>query len=283
MKRHRVGRSSAKLYRRNYEHLVSKGVDVNDPISILEYVKDLQITTQRGYILGTLRTLQALDKITEEEVNFFMDTLDEMGMDIMKDRNEKQINIPEYDFDKQLRKLQATIEYEENPRKLASLLQEKLVILVHTKIPARRGRDWYNMRIVAEPTEELEQKGEYSHNYINGEDFVFKDYKTKKWNGTQIVKPTEEIINTIEELLMARDEAGIVDGDFLFINGRNSPFKNPVWVKYLQKIFGFSTNMLRKIYVKDNIDISAVQSAREIAEKMGHTLETNIRDYQTKM
>ena len=151
-------------------------------------------------------------------------------------------------------------------------------MLVHTEMPARRGQDWFDLELTADKTNSIVKDKEMDANYYNGKAFVFKRYKTARKHGVQVVNPTKRIVRTINQLLTLREDQGI-ESDYLFLNSRDEKYSNPTWVRYMKRLFDTSTNGLRKWYVAQHVDNDAVKEAIKISQEMGHSLETQQRDY----
>jgi len=272
--RYNVGKSSAKLYLRNYNTLARKLDDdeMKDPAKVLEAVSHLQPNTQRTYLLSMMRVL----KLDEDEMDKLGKEYVKLTREIDGIRNTKDRDVPDIDFKRKIRMINDKIKDAQSDKKVEQLLQDKLIVLIHSEIPARRGMDYYDMEIVGEPTDEILDDDDMNANYYNMRDFIFKKFKSKKKHGNQTLKPTKKIKKTIRMLLDLRGED---IGDYLFVNRKGDKFTNPSWNKMLKRVLGYGTNDLRKIYAKQNIDTKAVRDAMKLAEEMGHTIETAERDY----
>lgn len=273
----KIGRSSAKLYLRNYEKISKKLTDdeMKDADKIINTFDKLKPNTLRTYILSVMRVLD----LDEEEMDKLGKAYVKITREIEDKRISKKIDVPDIDFKRKLRMINDKINDTRSESKLEQLLQDKLIILIHSEIPVRRAMDWYDMEIVPEKTKEILDDKEMEGNYYNMRDFIFKKYKTAKTHGTQVVKPTKRIKRTATMLL---DIRGDDIGDYLFMNRSGNKFTNPSWNKTLQRVLGVSTNTLRKVYIKQNVDTEAVRKAMELAESMGHTIETAEREYYEK-
>jgi hypothetical protein len=274
IKRHKVSKSSAKLYIRNYETLLKKmdEDDMKDPEKVLEVIDNLKPNTQRAYLLSMMRVL----KLDEDEMNEMGKAYVKLTREIDEKRETTSRDVPDVDFSRKLRMINDQIKETRSESKLEQLLQDKLVILIHSEIPARRGMDYYDMEIVGEPTDDILEDDEMDNNYYNMRDFIFKKFKSSKKHGSQTLKPTKRIKKTIRMLLQVRGEE---IGDYLFVNRKGKKFTNPSWNKMLKRVIGYGTNDLRKIYAKQNIDTDAVKKAIKLAKEMGHTIETAEKDY----
>ena len=269
-----VSENSAKLYLRSLTSLGKKLTEdeMKDPAKVLKTIAHLKPNTQRTYLLATMRGL----KLTKEEADTIGKAYVKMTRTVDTERNTKTRDVPDINFKRKLRILNDKINDATNEKELAGLLQDKLIVLVHSEIPVRRAMDYYDMEIVAEPTKKIISDPDMKGNYYNMRDFIFQKYKTSKKHGTQTLKPTKRIQRTARMLL---DLRGDDIGEYLFVNRNGKKFSNPIWNKTLQRVLGVSTNTLRKVYTKQNIDTEAVKKALQIAEDMGHSIETANRDY----
>lgn len=269
-----VSKSSADLYIRNFYKLENKmdKEDMKDPKKIIKAISHLKPNTQRAYLLSVMRVLN----LDDDERDVIGKEYVKLTRQLDEQRETKTREVPDLDFKRKLRMINDKINDTRSEAKLQQLLQDKLIILIHSEIPARRGMDWYDMELATEPTDEILEDDDMDQNYYNLKDFIFKKFKSVKKHGNQTLKPTKRIQRTIRMML---DLRGDDIGDHLFLNRKGKKFNNPSWNKALKRVLGYSTNDLRKIYAKQNIDTKAVKKAMEVAEQMGHSIDTASRDY----
>ena len=280
-KKYGVSKSSANLYLRTFKKMSSKlsEEDLKNPETILEEFEDLKPATKRTYLLSVMRVLGAENKLTEKEYDVLGKAYVEMTKDMERERKKTSRETPQIDFKQKVKILNEQIKDTTSERKIEKLLQDKLIVLIHSEIPTRRAMDWYDMVLDFESTKTIKADDDFKENYYNGKVFIFKKYKTNKKHGVQIVKPTKRIQRTIKLLMDLREEVGDDEEEYLFVNAKGKKFTQPSWNKTLVRVLGVGTNTLRKIYANTHIDTLAVRKAMEVAKEMGHTIETAQKDY----
>ena len=151
------------------------------------------------------------------------------------------------------------------------LLQYYILSLLYTKLePIRLD---YNVDIV-DKEEDIEPDKNYLVNIAkNNKYFVIQDHKTDKTDGMKVIVLDKEINNAIN-LWLEYNKTG-----FLFINNRNTRQSSNGLGKMINNAFkptkkNITLNLIRKIYISENVDKKAVENAKNIAKSMGHSLET---------
>lgn len=280
-KKYGVSKSSANLYLRTFKKMSSKlsEEDLKNPETILEEFEDLKPATKRTYLLSVMRVLGAEGKLTEKEYDVLGKAYVEMTKDMERERKKTSRETPQIDFKQKVKILNEQIKDTKSEKKLEKLLQDKLIVLIHSEIATRRAMDWYDMVLDFESTKTIKEDDDFKENYYNGKVFIFKKYKTNKKHGVQVVKPTKRIQRTIKLLMDLREETDEDEEEYLFINNKGKKFTQPSWNKTLVRVLGVGTNTLRKIYANTHIDTLAVRKAMEVAKEMGHTIETAQQDY----
>lgn len=143
-------------------------------------------------------------------------------------------------------------------------LQNYIILSVYTLIPPRRLMDYTSFK--------LRNVDQSKDNYLKGNTFVFNNYKTKNKYGKQEVKIPVKLRNIIQKWAKKHDN------DYLLFSEKGTPLAQSRLTQKLNKIFGknISVNMLRHIFISDNVlDMQpALQKLEQVAEDMGHSVET---------
>lgn len=274
-----VSKTSASLYVRNVKQLEKKGLsedDMKNPKKLLDAIEDKQLATQRTYVMSVMRVLAIDGKASKDDIDKLGKLYVQLTRDLDEKRNKTKREAPKVRWDKKLKLINARINDADTEKKLAQLLQDKLVLLLHSDMAPRRAMDWYDMELVPDKTDKIASDDDMKANYYNMRSFVFKKFKTKKTQGVQVVKPTSKVKKTIQQMLTARDED---PGEYLFQNRSGKKFSNPAWNKMLKRVTGLTTNELRKAYANEHVDTEAVRKAMEVAKQMGHSLDTANSSY----
>ncbi len=130
-------------------------------------------------------------------------------------------------------------------------------------IPPRRSADYANLKIRGEINKEKD-------NYIQGDHFVFNNYKTAGTYGKQEVKIPKELKTILNKYIKKNPH------EYLLVSQTGAPLSQVLITQRLNKIFGkkISTSMLRHIYITHEYEGIDVGKLRDIAEEMGHDIET---------
>ena len=278
-KKFNVSATSASLYVRNVAQLKKKGLseaDMKNPKKLLDAIEDKQLATQRTYVMSVMRVLAADGKASKNDIDKLGKLYVQLTRDLDEKRGKTKREAPTVRWDKKLKLINARINDADTEKRLAQLLQDKLVLLLHSDMAPRRAMDWYDMELVPDKTDAIVEDDDMKANYYNMRAFVFKKFKTKKTQGVQVVKPSPKVKKTIQQMLTARDDD---PGEYLFQNRSGNKFTNPAWNKMLKRVSGLTTNELRKAYANAHVDTEAVRKAMEVAKKMGHSLDTAEKDY----
>ena len=164
-------------------------------------------------------------------------------------------------------------------------INDKSLIAVYTLTPPRRLKDYYLMRITYNLNfDELDKK----YNYIVMKNnkpftFLFYNHKTKKTSEPQIKIP-KELIKILNNYINYNK---MVENDYLFgrktTNFKN-PYTQPKFTELLQRTFlkytgkKISVDLIRtskSTYL--NFQNLSLENRRKIAEKMAHSLNTNMK------
>lgn len=149
-------------------------------------------------------------------------------------------------------------------------LQElmKFVILsLYTLIPPRRLLDYTAFKV--------RNVDKTKDNYMEGNKFVFNNYKTKNKYGQQTVKIPQKLRILIQRWTDKHDH------EHLLFNERGDPIPPSRLTLKLNRIFDgkkISVNMLRHIFISDEVlkDVPALERLEKVAEDMGHSTDQQI-------
>lgn len=130
-------------------------------------------------------------------------------------------------------------------------------------ISPRRSADWINMKIRGDIDKSKD-------NYIDGNKFVFNNYKTSGAYGKQEVEIPKPLKQILDKYIKKNPH------DYLLVSTRGLPYSQVVLTQKLNKIFGdkISTSMLRHIYITHQYEGVDIAKMRQIAEDMGHSVGT---------
>ena len=257
---------------------------------ITDFMDDWKLSTKKTYISSIVVALKSFKKEKKiiDKYGIFLTKLGEQyenrAREQKKTEREEKNWTSMTELYKVLKIFQSKVrrhgirkkkELDSNDKKtLLSLLVLSLYLLDVEKHPPRRLEDYASMKIVRGkkiPNDDDNFLMVYSR---NKKEFVFQNYKTKHIYKTQkfIVSPK---MNAVLNLWLKYN-----DSDRLIPMSANqlSKFLTSIFTKYLDK--KISVNMIRKTYISDVYkDVPALKKLSEKAEKMGHNVETAMKEY----
>ena len=169
-------------------------------------------------------------------------------------------------------------------------LVQYLILCLYSMIPPRRNKDFQNMRIILKgSTEGLPTESNYLD--LSEGQFIFNQYKTQKFYGSQ----TEDIPEDLMEVIMIwlKHHPALVGRNakpkdiplFISYNGGQEVLVNYVTLR-LNRIFKpkkVSTCILRHAYINHKLgnvfaeEESHMAEREELAEEMGHSVDMQHR------
>ena len=108
---------------------------------------------------------------------------------------------------------------------------------------------------------------------MNTKYFYINEHKTSKTHGTLEIKIPKELNSILNNWLK------INTSDYLLVNKSGFKMTANVLSKAITKAFlpsgkNISLNMLRKIYISEHIDLDIIKKRKELADAMGHSVDT---------
>ena len=292
--------SSIKLYLSNLERLndelpLKNLTFLNDTEKILDKIKNLKLTTQRGYLISISSILEMY-----KDKNKKSNELYKKYYDIMINLNDKLKAIPTNemtdtqkknwsswaDIKNKFEELEKTVNEFINDKTISKnnylKLLEYVVLALYIYIEPRRN-EYNNVIVVKKYSPNMNN----DCNYLSFDDakFIFNKYKTSKKRGQEIINIPEEFMNVINKYFrfhpLIKGKKLNAKSNFQFLvnyDGGDLPSPNGI-TRILNKIFGkhISSSMLRHIYLSDLYG-DTVKQMKETADKMGHSVEMQ-KDY----
>jgi len=248
--------------------------------------KELSLTSQKNRLTAILVALNIKNDIEEFKTlkEFYLKELDKLNEEYINNVRNKKSEKEEKNWCKlkELKKVSSTYKKQINDLDLKErqkpltpkqkdLLQLYLLSLLYTLIPPMRLD--YNV-IIKSNEKDLNKNENYLINKSKFKKyFLIQDYKTSESNGSKKIDLPKEIVSAIN-LWLRFNKTG-----FLFINNRNERQSENGLGKMITKAFSptgknVSLNLLRKIFVSENINKTELNKAEKLADDMGHSVST---------
>lgn len=143
-------------------------------------------------------------------------------------------------------------------------LMNLIVLSLYTLIPPRRLLDYTSFK--------LRDIDKDIDNYMEGNKFVFNNYKTKSKYGQQVVKIPQKLRILIQRWASKHPY------EYLLFNEKGEPIPPPRLTMKLNRIFDgrrISVNMLRHIFISDKVleNVPALEKLDQVAKDMGHSVD----------
>jgi hypothetical protein len=266
---------------------------LKDDKAVFEKIDKLALSTKRAYLTAILVVLQAYKK---EEFDSVLDIYKKRLQKLNNEYNEKvsshektekqsknwtslkSLNKVRNFYKKELEE-KNILKKENLNRKEFDLLQKYLVSALYTLQPPIR-LDYGNMEIINNKKDDDGKKNFLLNKGRNKKTFIFNDFKNKKSMGKREIEINSKL-NTIINLWLKYNKSK----NFL-LNSKNEIMNENALSKYIKKVFepskkDITLNLLRHIYISENIDLEAMKKQKKLADDMLHSADQQV-DYAKK-
>lgn len=147
--------------------------------------------------------------------------------------------------------------------------EKRLLAHLYSYLPPLRHQDYRDLQVYYQTPKNIDNTSNYV--LMNDKLMVVNTHKTQKSIGTKKIKLPKIIIDEIENYI---DETG----DNVLFRG----FTPSRMTKMLNRIFGTSSNNIRKAYISNVLNNSNISNKKraEIADIMGHSITESVISYQ---
>jgi len=145
-------------------------------------------------------------------------------------------------------------------------LQNYIILSCYVLVEPRRLLDWVEFKV--------NNIDKAKDNYINNNNFVFNNYKTKGKYDSQTVAIPKDLKKIITNWISKNDS------DYLFFDSNNNKLTSVKLNQRLNKILGnkASVNIIRHSFLTNKYkDIPALNDMKKTAENMGHSLDEALK------
>ena len=283
--------------------IVLKKLNNNKDYQNLDFLKNkkdihlilekLKLTTRRNYITAVLVTLQAVKYDDQNLLNYYRNLVNDYNEEYTtkmstNTKSEKQeanwLELSELDkiredYAARVKKLDLKNKIKIKPSEF-SLLQEYLVSALYTLLPPIRLD--YSPMLVVKSEKDMKEGSNYLINSgRNKKKFIINEYKNVKSKGQQIITVPSKL-NSILNLVLKYN-----DTEHLLLNNRKQALSSNGLGKLITSVFKptgkqITINLLRSMFISQNIDMEAINNAKVLADAMGHSTSTQQKIYFKK-
>ena len=266
---------------------------LKDYENIIKFLEKFKLPTKRNYISSILVVLRAYNKRSYDDVlqkyrEYLTGLNEQYNNEIythQKNLNQKENWTDLKSLKKGLRLYQNQIRDLDlfNKDKLNSkqlnIIQSYLVVALYTLQPPVR-LNYSDMKIIKNEDDIEEGKNYLLNKSRNKKQFIFQDYKTSKKHG-KIVQPINKELNTIINKWLKVNKT-----DNFLIDQKSNPMNANQLGKFITKAFDFTgkkitLNLLRHVYISENIDLEAIKKGQQLAKDMHHS--TGVQEMYAKI
>jgi len=251
---------------------------------IMENINGFKLPTQRNKLTAILVVLSAFDKKEFEEVEMkYRKELEDRNKeynDYIASHQKSEKQEKNWTSLADLKKVMNRYKKEAKANPTLKTVQPYLVSSLYLLQPPKR-LDFSGMKIIKSRKDNEGKKNYLLNLGRNKKYFIFNQFKTDgKFGSKEVLIPKD--LNSVINLWLTVNKGD----DFLYnVKGQNMTSNG--LGKYITKIFkptgkNITLNLLRNIYVSENIDLDAVKKAKEIAAAMDHSEATQKSVYLKK-
>ncbi len=259
---------------------------------VMEHLVDMKLTTRKNYIAAIIVALSTDKEKYEKELKEYRDVLDGVakeykdGVEEQRKSEKESANWVSLDkLRKVMRKYKAEImekgllKKDELNKKEMDLLQKWVVSSLYILDDNPPLRNDYTMKVIGKSDyDKLSDKEKNDNNYLvvksrNNKFFSLGEYKTDKKYGLKKIDVGSKL-NSVLNIWLKYNKSG-----YLLLNSKGDPMNANSLTKYLNKVFEptgkkISSTMIRHIFISEKIGGPTLKEKQEIADKMGHSVNT---------
>ena len=256
---------------------------LKDYDNIIDFLGKFKLPTKRNYISSILVVLRAYNKKSYDEVlQKYREYLTGLNTEYNSVINTHQKDMKQQEnwttlaelkkglriYQNQIRDLDLLNKNKLNTKQM-NIIQSYLVVALYTLQPPVR-LNYADMKIITDPKDIEDGKNYLLNKSRNKKSFIFQDYKTSGKHG-KIDQPISKELNTIINKWLKVNKTN----NFLIDQKGHALNANQLG-KFISKAFGFTgkkitLNLLRHIYISENIDLEAIKKAKVLAKSMHHS------------
>lgn len=291
-----ISKSSIDIYIKNVNKIkkdlnLKEDDDLFDIEKVFDYInKKTSKTTQRNYLTSVIVYLDSIykDLIEDEDdlkevMEAYREELQNSNIEINKDlmngelskkQQEKIKTLDELNNKKNLldEELNNMTEKQLSKHTTKKKLINNLIAHLYLDLPPTR-LDYSNMYIKKDETNLDKQKNYLILKNNKPSHFIMNEYKTNKVNGKIKIDIPEQLKVILERYLKYHDK------DYLLSNSRGDRMSENSLGQRLSKILDTNLNVLRMIYVSNNIPREMIEKSKEMSRIMGHSMNTQQNIY----
>lgn len=276
---------STKTYVSNIRKIAgTKEIDnlkfLDDPNAVFSLMSTYKLSMKRNILSSILVLLSAVATETDTKealrktyADKLLELTDEMKVELAKN-NKTETQEKNWVSLAELRKITKAL-IRNSPGS-----QNTMIAALYSLQPPTR-LDYYDMEIVTPKQERSDNKNYLIITNRSKKTFIFNDYKTSRKYGT-VATPVNKELNTVINKFLKYNP----DRKYLLQGKDGLPVSRNNLGKMITKIFAstgkqVSLNIIRHVYVSENVDVEKIKAQNELAASMMHGGATQLEYAKT--
>lgn len=248
---------------------------------VFDYIEKFKLTTQRSYIITVVQALKSVmgyDDVKDEyetklqELDYLYNT-DVEEYQKSDNQNENMVSMEELKLVAKFRLDQIKdIDNVNNLIDIYEIYKNAVITGLYTEIPSIR-LEYASMEIIYDE-DDIKPKKNYLLVEPHIKSFILQDYKTVKKYQEKVFHPTKKLSKLLDEWIELNPSG------YLFVNKTgDGAVKTNTFQSWVPKAFEpsgkkITLNIIRHIWISDNIDYKVLEKNAELADQMCHSPAT---------
>lgn len=248
---------------------------------VFDYIEKFKLTTQRSYIITVVQALKSVmgyDDVKDEyetklqELDYLYNT-DVEEYQKSDNQNENMVSMEELKLVAKFRFDQIKdIDNVDNLTDIYEIYKNAVITGLYTEIPSIR-LEYASIEIIYDE-DDIKPKKNYLLVEPHIKSFILQDYKTVKKYQEKVFHPTKKLSKLLDEWIELNPSG------YLFVNKTgDGAVKTNTFQSWVPKAFEpsgkkITLNIIRHIWISDNIDYKVLEKNAELADQMCHSPAT---------
>jgi len=248
---------------------------------VFDYIEKFKLTTQRSYIITVVQALKSVmgyDDVKDEyetklqELDYLYNT-DVEEYQKSDNQNENMVSMEELKLVAKFRFDQIKdIDNVDNLTDIYEIYKNAVITGLYTEIPSIR-LEYASIEIIYDE-DDIKPKKNYLLVEPHIKSFILQDYKTVKKYQEKVFHPTKKLSKLLDEWIELNPSG------YLFVNKTgDGAVKTNTFQSWIPKAFEpsgkkITLNIIRHIWISDNIDYKVLEKNAELADQMCHSPAT---------
>lgn len=256
---------------------------------VKEILEPLALSTKKNYLTAILVALPVV-KGNNALIEYYREILEELNKQYMmeqlkqkKSPKQEENWLEQSELDKVRKELEKKVKdmdlkgRETINNRMFNTLQDLVIASLYTLLPPIR-LDYSPMEVIKTRKEIKEGKNYLLNIGRNKKIFIIQEYKNVKSQGKKEIPISPKLNTLLNEFLKYNIE------DYFLLNNRGTVLSPNGLGKAITRIFkptgkNITINLLRHIFISNNVDMEALKKSQSLAEQMHHSTSTQQNIY----